>query len=100
MKTPLFTQEIKERIATDLRNRYSTTEINLLLDTCSFLDPRFKQDFSTDDEPVDLVMSEMENILKEPPHVQPDSPNVLEPVFEPVKFYENSSFKRYGVIYT
>ena len=28
-------------------------------------------------------MSEMENILKEPPHVQPDSPNVLEPVFEP-----------------
>ena len=78
-----LTQTIKERIATDLRNRYSTTEINLLLDTCSFLDPRFKQDFSTDDEPVHLVMSEMENILKEPPHVQPDSSNVLEPVFEP-----------------
>ena len=40
-----LTLEIKSRIKDDIENRYSSSEINLLCDICSFLDPRFKDSF-------------------------------------------------------
>ena len=58
--TPL-TKEIKMAIGTDLNNRYSLS--NVLLDQCSFVDPRFKQLYCTSDESVKLVISEMESIV-------------------------------------
>jgi len=40
-----LTKEIKGRIKDDIENHYSSSEINLLCDVCSFLDPRFKDGF-------------------------------------------------------
>ena len=37
--------------------------MNILLDKCSFVDPRFKQSHGIDDEPVKQVISEMESIM-------------------------------------
>lgn len=39
---------------------YASTEVNLLLDVCSFLDPRFQGNFSIDDEAVQTKIIEME----------------------------------------
>lgn len=60
-----LTQKMKGRIECDLRSRYVTPEVNHLLDKCSFLDPRFKQNYSIDDECVKEVMSEMVPSLSE-----------------------------------
>ena len=51
-----LTCEIKSRIKNDLEGWYASTEINLLLDVCSFLDSRFKGNFSIDDEAVQTIM--------------------------------------------
>ena len=56
--TPL-TVEIKERIKRDLETRYQSKTMSLLLDTCAFLDPRFKDRFSMEDEPVVKLMDEV-----------------------------------------
>ena len=56
--TPL-TVEIKERIKHDLETRYQSKTMSLLLDTCAFLDPRFKDRFSMEDEPVVKLMDEV-----------------------------------------
>ena len=56
-----LTKEIKMAIGTDLNNRYSLS--NVLLDQCSFVDPRFKQLYCTSDESVKLIISEMESIV-------------------------------------
>ena len=55
-----LTCEIKSRIKNDLEGRYANTEINLLLNTCSFLDSRFKGNFSLDDEAVQTIITEVE----------------------------------------
>ena len=54
-----LTKEIKGRIESDLQSHYLALQVDLLLDKCSFLDPRFKHKFSIDDECVKEVMSEM-----------------------------------------
>ena len=36
-----FAKELKVAISSDLRPRYSESEVSVLLDKCSFLDPRF-----------------------------------------------------------
>ena len=41
------------------------TDVELLLDKCSFVDPRFKQLYSLEDEPVKQVTSEMEAVVIE-----------------------------------
>lgn len=56
--TPL-TVEVKERIKHDLNARYQHEAMSLLLDTCAFLDPRFKDRFSMEDEPVVKLMDEI-----------------------------------------
>ena len=43
-----LTLEIKGRIKADLESRYESSEISLLLDVCSFLDPRFKDTFNSE----------------------------------------------------
>ena len=56
-----LTVEIKERIKRDLNARYQNEAMSLLLDTCSFMDPRFKDRFSLEDEPVLKLMDEMKS---------------------------------------
>ena len=56
--TPL-TAEVKERIKYDLNIRYQNEAMSLLLDICAFLDPRFKERFSIEDEPVVKLMDEI-----------------------------------------
>ena len=41
------------------------TDVDLLLDKCSFVDPRFKQLYSLEDEPVKQVISELEAVVIE-----------------------------------
>jgi len=41
-----LTLEINERIKSDLDSRYQSDEMRSLLDTCAFLDPRFKDKFT------------------------------------------------------
>ena len=57
-----LTCEIKSRIKNDLEGRYATAEIYLLLDICSFLDPRFKGNFSFDDEAVQTIITELTEV--------------------------------------
>ena len=59
-KDSTLTCEIKSHIKNDLEGQYTNTEINLLLDVCSFLDPRFKGNFSTDDEAVQTLIIQVE----------------------------------------
>ena len=56
--TPL-TNEIKQRIKNDLDSRYQSVEMSSLLGTCSFLDPRFKDKFTIEDETVVALMDEI-----------------------------------------
>lgn len=55
-----MTTEIKQRIKSDLDGRYQSDEMSSLLDTCAFLDPRFKDKFSLEDETVVTLMNEIE----------------------------------------
>ena len=57
-----LTCEIKSCIKNDLEGRYATAEIYLLLDICSFLDPRFKGNFSFDDEAVQTIITELTKV--------------------------------------
>lgn len=54
-----LTLEIKHRIKSDLDSRYESDEMNSLLDTCAFLDPRFKDRFTMEDESVITLIEEL-----------------------------------------
>ena len=54
-----LTIEIKQRIKDDLDSRYQRDEMNSLLDTCAFLDPRFKDKFTMEDETVVTLMDKI-----------------------------------------
>ena len=62
-----LTHEMKARIREDLRGRYSETELVNFLNLCSFLNPCFKNQYSStsDDNEVikDMVREEMEKEL-------------------------------------
>ena len=62
-----LTHEMKARIREDLRGHYSETEFVNFLNTCSFLNPCFKNQYSStsDDNEVikDMVREEMEQEL-------------------------------------
>ena len=53
-----LTCEIKDCINSDLEHRYAGTEVSMLLDKCSFLDPRFKDKYKLTDEPVQVLLQE------------------------------------------
>ena len=55
-----LTLEVKERIRNDLNTRYQSEEMSVLLDICSFLDPRFKDKFCIEDGPVVKLIEEIE----------------------------------------
>ena len=57
-----LTIEIKQRIKNDLDSRYQRDEMNSLLDTCAFLDPRFKDKFTMEDETVVTLMDEIKKL--------------------------------------
>ena len=60
-----LTCEIKDRINSDLEDRYAGTEVSLLLDKCSFLDSRFKDKYILlTDAPVRALLQEGASILK------------------------------------
>ena len=56
-----LTVEVKECIKHDLNTRYQNEAMSLLLNipVCAFLDPRFKERFSIEDEPVVKLMDEI-----------------------------------------
>ena len=54
-----LTIEIKQRIKNDIDSRYQSDEMSSLLDTCAFLDPRFKDKFTIEDETVVTLMDEV-----------------------------------------
>ena len=54
-----LTIEIKRRIKSDLDSRYQSDEMNSQLDTCAFLDPRFKNKFTMEDETIVTLMNEI-----------------------------------------
>ena len=49
--TPL-TLDVKERIKNDINTRSQNKAMSSLLDTCALLDPRFKDKFSYENEPM------------------------------------------------
>jgi len=51
--------EIRECIKSDLDNQYQSDEMSSLLDTCTFLDPRFKDKFTMEDETIMNLMDEI-----------------------------------------
>jgi len=51
--------EIKEHIKSDLDSRYQSDEMSSLLDTCAFLDPRFKDKFTMEDDTIMNLMDEI-----------------------------------------
>ena len=56
----VLTIEIKQRIKNDdLDSRYQRDEMSSLLDTCAFIDPRFKDKFTIEDEKVVILMDEI-----------------------------------------
>ena len=59
-----LTLEIKQPIKNDLENRYQSPEMNFLLDMCAFLDARFKNRFTKEDDTVMTLMDEIK-ILSE-----------------------------------
>ena len=52
-----LTKQIKTLIIQDLSSRYESAMMSSLLDKCTFLDPRFKADFTADK---DLVVSDLQ----------------------------------------
>ena len=54
-----LTIKIKQCIKSDLDSRYQSDEMSSLLDTCAFLDPRFKDNFTMKDETVVTLMNEI-----------------------------------------
>ena len=54
-----LTIEIKRRIKSDLDSRYQSDEVSSLLDTCAFLDHRFKNKFTMEDETIVTLMNEI-----------------------------------------
>ena len=57
-----LTLEIKVHIKEDIESRCSSDEINLLCDTCSFLDPRFKDNFDLEHIAVHTLLEEVQSI--------------------------------------
>ena len=60
-----LTCEIKNRINSDLEHHYAGTEVSMLLDKCSFLDPRFKDKYKITDEPVQVLLQEVSMLESE-----------------------------------
>ena len=56
--TPLML-EVKWCIRNNINTWYQSEAMSLLLDTCTFLDPRFKDKFCTEDEPVVRLIDEI-----------------------------------------
>ena len=56
-----LTCEIKDRINSDLEHRYAGTVVSMLLDKCSFLDPRFKDKYKLTNESVQILLQEVES---------------------------------------
>ena len=55
-----LTSEVKAKIKADLEQRYEAqSEVDEFLDFCSFLDPRFKQKYSSDQVVIDRVFEKM-----------------------------------------
>ena len=54
-----MTIKIKQRIKSGLDSRYQSDEMSSLLDTCTFLDPGFKDKFTMEDKTVVTVMNEI-----------------------------------------
>ena len=59
-----LTIEIKQHIKSDLDSQYQSDEMSSLLDTCAFLDPRFKDKFTMEDERVVTLMNEIKYLMK------------------------------------
>ena len=55
-----LTLEIKGCIKADLESCYESSEISLLLDVCSFLDPQFKDTFTSEHLAVLTILDEIE----------------------------------------
>ena len=53
--------EIKDRINSDLEHLYAGTVVNMLVNKCSFLDPRFKDMYKFTNEPVQILLKEVES---------------------------------------
>ena len=56
---------IKQRISSDLQSHYVSPQLDVLLDKCSFPDPRFKHNYKTEDECVQQIMAEMTTNLSQ-----------------------------------
>ena len=54
-----LTLEIKEHIKSDFDSWYQNDEMSSMLDTCTFLDPRFKDKFTMEDETIMNLMDEI-----------------------------------------
>ena len=55
-----LTSEVKAKIKADLEQQYEAqSEVDEFLDFCSFLDPRFKQKYSSDQVVIDRVFEKM-----------------------------------------
>jgi len=69
-----LTRDIKQVIMNDLEVRYSNSGIQKLLHIATFLDPRFKADYSNDKEEVKtLVMEQAKEIFEVQTSPEPDS---------------------------
>ncbi len=88
-----LTKEIKSRIESDLRNRYLPVAMSLLLDKSTFIDPRFKQSFSFDDDIVKEILVEMEDFLTNEQPVTASYPD-----FEPPPAKNGKFSKIFGTI--
>ena len=58
-----LTLEIKVHIKEDIESCYSSDEINLLCDTCSFLDPRLKDNFDLEHIAVHTLLEEVSPLM-------------------------------------
>ena len=69
-----MTKQIKNTIATDFFNRYSPqSDMDILLDKCSFVGPQFKQLHDIDDETAKQVISEMASMNTSESNSESDS---------------------------
>jgi len=53
--------EIKDRINSDLEHLYAGTVVNMLVNKCSFLDPRFKDMYKFTNEPAQILLKDVES---------------------------------------
>ena len=73
-----LTREIKGRIRDNLQTRYSDAETMNFLNLCSFLDPRFKAEFSSKNKVMEQVRKKMEQEIFSQTKSQDKSQSVTE----------------------